>query len=49
MEDTTAVESVEILELDERLDMASDPMPFSDTNTCCYNSSCHCPPTPRPL
>jgi hypothetical protein len=48
MEDATAVEAIEILELDERLDMASDPMVFTESNTCCFNLSCDCPPLPRP-
>jgi hypothetical protein len=44
MDDTTAVEAIEIIELDDRLDMAADPMVPMDTNTCCHNYSCTCPP-----
>jgi hypothetical protein len=37
-------ESLEIIELDDRLDLATDPLFFAD-NGCCGNSGCICPPS----
>jgi hypothetical protein len=35
-------EEIEIVELDERLDLATDPYSLFD-NTCCGNKGCVCP------
>jgi hypothetical protein len=35
-------ETLEIIELDDRLDLATDPLFFAD-NGCCSNGSCVCP------
>lgn len=41
----TAVEPLEIIELDDRLDLAADPL-FEFDNGCCGNSGCICPDQP---
>jgi hypothetical protein len=38
----SAHEPLEIIELDDRLDLAADPLFFAD-NGCCGNSNCVCP------
>lgn len=35
-------QSLEIIELDDRLDLAADPLFFAD-NGCCGNTGCICP------
>jgi hypothetical protein len=38
-------QSLEIIELDDRLDLATDPLFFAD-NGCCGNKGCICPQNP---
>lgn len=41
----SAHEPLEIIELDDRLDLAADPL-FQFTDGCCGNDGCICPKKP---